>query len=134
MEAFHGIDFAADGKKTMSYDIYLVDPETKETLQTETPHLLRGGTYALGGTTDCHLNVTYNYGKHYARVLGENGIRTIYGMTARESIPVLLKASLELGDDVDDNYWIPTEGNARNALLDLIALARLRPDGVWAGD
>ena len=65
---------------------------------------------------------------------GEKGIRTIYGMTGEESIPVLAAAVAQLGGDVHPDYWEPTEGNARNALLDLLALARLRPEGVWDGD
>ena len=115
----------------MSYDIELQDPVTKVTLE---PHHMRGGTYAIGGTTDAHLNVTYNYGKHYYRVMGEKGIRTIYGMTGAESIPVLTQAIEHLGDDVDDNYWNDTEGNAKRALFQLLALANMRPDGVWSGD
>lgn len=71
----------------MSYDIRLCDPVTHEALQTDVPHDMRGGTYAMGGTTGLWLNVTYNYGKHYYRVLGDKGIRTIYGMTGAESIP-----------------------------------------------
>ena len=62
----------------MSYDIRLCDPVTHEALQTDVPHDMRGGTYAMGGTTGLWLNVTYNYGKHYYRVLGDKGIRTIY--------------------------------------------------------
>lgn len=119
----------------MSYDIELLDPVTKETIILDAPHDMRGGTYALGGTDQAWLNVTYNYGKHYYRVIGEHGIRTIYGKTGAESIPILERAVAALGDDVDpDDYWNPTEGNAKRALLQLLALARLRPDGVWAGD
>jgi len=55
-------------------------------------------------------------------------------MSGAESIPVLKSAAEKLGDDVSDNYWEPTEGNAKTALLQLIALAQLRPDGIWAGD
>ena len=47
----------------MSYDIHLCDPVTHEALQTDVPHDMRGGTYAMGGTTGLWLNVTYNYGK-----------------------------------------------------------------------
>ena len=49
----------------MSYDIRLCDPVTHEALQTDVPHDMCGGTYAMGGTTKLWLNVTYNYGKHY---------------------------------------------------------------------
>ena len=118
----------------MSYDIELQDPVTKETLQLDAPHHMRGGTYAIGGTTDAHLNVTYNYSPHYYRTMGEGGIRTIYGMTGADSILVLEKAIAELGDETDPDYWRPTEGNAKRALVQLLALAKMRPDGVWAGD
>ena len=118
----------------MSYDISLRDPVTKETLEVDEPHFIRGGTYKLGGNTELWLNITYNYAKHFYRVMGEKGIRSIYGMSGAESIPVLKKAISELGDDVSDNYWDSTEGNAKKALYGLLALAQMRPDGVWEGD
>ena len=118
----------------MSYDIYLIDPVTLDQIELDEPHQLRGGTYALGGTAQAWLNVTYNYGRHYYRTMGEKGIRTIYGMTGADSIPVLESAAEQLGNDVADNYWEPTEGNAKAALLKLIALAKMRPDGIWDGD
>ena len=134
----------------MSYDIELQDPITKETLHIDAPHHMRGGTYAIGGTTEASLKVTYNYGQHFRRVFGdsnvelnwfdkvfgggETGIRKLYGMTGAESIPVLESAISQLGDDVDPDYWKPTEGNAKRALTQLLALAKMRPDGVWAGD
>lgn len=118
----------------MSYDINLCDPVTRDVLLLDDPHDMRGGTYAMGGTREAHLNVTYNYAEHYKRVLSEKGIRTIYGMTGAESIPVLQRAADQLGDDATGNYWDDTEGNAKRALYKLIALAKLRPDGVWDGD
>jgi len=118
----------------MSYDIELIDPVTKETLQLDEPHQMKGGTYAIGGTTEAHLNITYNYARFFIATLGDNGIRSIYGMSGADSIPLLECAISNLGDDVDDDYWNPTEGNAKAALFQLIALAKMRPDGVWAGD
>jgi hypothetical protein len=134
----------------MSYDIYLKDPVTKDVIQFDEPHHMRGGTYCLGGTTEAHLNVTYNYGEHYRRVFGdsevqlsnfdtvfgggETGIRKLYGMSGADSIPILKEAISKLGDDVDDDYWKPTEGNAKRALLQLLSLAKMRPDGIWDGD
>lgn len=132
----------------MSYDIDLTDPITKETLILDTPHHMRGGTFQVGGTPKARLNVTYNYANHFRRVFGDaelsgldtifggekTGIRRLYGMTGAESIPVLEKAISLLGDDVDDDYWKPTEGNAKRALIQLLALAKMRPDGVWRGD
>lgn len=119
----------------MSYDIYLCDPVTSDVLLCSTPHNIAGGTYAVGGTQELWLNITYNYSRFYYRddVFGEKGIRTIYGMTGAESIPVLQKAIAALGNDVDNDYWKPTEGNAKRALCGLLAFAQLRPDGVWAG-
>lgn len=135
----------------MSYDIGLQDPVTKKTLLLSEPHFMRGGTYAIGGTQEASLNVTYNYAPHFRRVFGdsdaklsdfdrlfggggETGIRRLYGMSGAESIPVLEQAISSLGDDTSDDYWEPTEGNAKRALIQLLALAKMRPDGVWAGD
>lgn len=119
----------------MSYDIDLSDPVTGYVLHLDSPHHMRGGTYAIGGTTECSLNVTYNYAKHFWRVFGrEQGVRVLYGMTGAESIPMLQAAIARLGDEVDEDYWKPTEGNAKRALCQLLALAQLRPDGTWRGD
>jgi len=120
----------------MSYDISLRDPVTGEDLEVEEAHFMTGGTYAVGGTKRLWLNITYNYGQFYYRpdVFGDEGIRLIYGMTGAESIPVLEKAVAHLNDDVSTNYWEATEGNAKRPLLQLIAMARMRPDGIWGGD
>ena len=134
----------------MSYDIELCDPVTGETLELDSPHQMKGGTYCLGGTIECRLNVTYNYGIHYRRIFGDEnvelssydkmfgggvtGIRKIYGMTGLESIPVLEDGIAKLDDDVDTDYWKPTEGNAKRSLIQLLTLAKMRPDGVWNGD
>jgi len=119
----------------MSYDIYLSDPVTKQTIQLDDSHQLKGGTHALGGTTEAWLNVTYNYSEHYRRVFGnDRGIRTVYGMTGADSIAVLENAASQLSDVTDPDYWKSTEGNAKRPLLQLAALAKLRPDGIWDGD
>lgn len=118
----------------MSYDISLNEPISGETIKFETEHFVRGGTYAIGGTQEAWLNITYNYAKHYYRVFGEKGIRTIYGMTGAESIPIIKAAMAQLGDDVSPDYWEDTEGNAKKALAGLLAFAQMRPDGVWDGD
>ena len=97
----------------MSYDIRLVDPVTKEPLHTKVNHDLRGGMYAMGGTTELWLNITWNYAHYYYEatdgdprfahdeisayyadgttgpVKTEYGIRGIYGKTGAESIPML---------------------------------------------
>lgn len=140
----------------MSYDIYLRDPVTKETIVFDTPHQMTGGTYRIGGTDEAWLNVTYNYADWYYMdgvfppFDGENrGIRTIYGMSGAESIPVLKYAinTLETcNKEISDEelreyeeqgvtgYWIPTRENAIRPLYKLLAFAQMRPDGVWDGD
>ena len=118
----------------MSYDINLVDPVTKKTIEFDSPHQIAGGNVAIGGTTEAWLNVTYNYSEHFYRVMGNKGIRRLYGLTGAEAIPILKKAISELKDDVDPDYWKPTEGNAKQALCGLLAFAQMRPDGVFNGD
>lgn len=117
----------------MSYDICLKDKDGA-VIQLPCAHQQRGGTYAIGGTTEAWLNVTYNYGEILRRVLGEKGIRSIYGMTGKESLAALTLAACELKDDNEGDYWKPTEGNVKRALISLATLAMLAPDGIWSGD
>lgn len=120
----------------MSYDICLTDPVTREPLKVDVPHFMQGGTYAINGTTAMWLNITYNYSPIFRKpeVLGQEGLRSIYGMSGAKSIPMLEKAIAALGDDVNSDYWYPSEGNAKKALCQLLALAQMRPDGIWDGD
>ena len=186
----------------MSYDIYLKDEITGETIEFDTPHDMKGGTYAVGGTSEAWLNITYNYSDYYydaaegdKRFFGSLpddrpneeprnlGIRGIYGKTGAESIP-MLKDMVQMiwdkyhthgewitternetiyldkkGHEIDlvtamhkgieytekeivkqvnegpnRDYWEPTAGNAIRPLKQLIAMAQMRPDGVWDGD
>ena len=194
----------------MSYDIKLVDPITKEPLHTKMKHDMRGGMYAMGGTTELWLNITWNYAHYYYEstdgdprfahdeisayyadgttgpVKTEYGIRGIYGKTGAESIPMLEdminkiestykdesgewktarrkrrvvydedgirtkmdvyeadRSNIEYTVKVEEydisegdtsNYWTDTAANALRPLYQLIAMARIRPDGVWEGD
>lgn len=118
----------------MGYRINLNDPVSKETIDFDFKHDIKGSIYELGGSNRASLNVTYNYSKFYYDKIGEKGIRTIYGMTGAESIPILKECISKLADDIDDDYWKPTEGNAKQALCGLLAFAQMRPDGIWDGD
>mgnify|MGYP001546936311 CR=1 FL=1 len=140
----------------MSYDIYLRDRVTKETVNFDTPHQMAGGTYAVGGTTEAWLNVTYNYAQWYYKdgVFQNNGednsgIRSIYGLSGAESIPVLEHAIKTLESMTEDltekeiqeykdggagGYWTPTRANAIRPLYQLLAMAKMRPDAEWSGD
>ena len=140
----------------MSYDIYLSDPVSGEVLELESANHMRGGTYAMSGTTEAWLNITWNYADWYYKPgvfahtkKSSEGIRTIYGMTGAESIPILKKAISALESMTEDisekerreyeekgatGYWMPTRANAIRPLYQLLALAQMRPDGVWRGD
>lgn len=119
----------------MSYDIRLVDPVTGETLHAADKHHMTGGTYRAGGDTELSLNITYNYATTFYRVMDPDlGIREIYNKSGADSIPRLKAAAAKLTDEVDSDYWAPAEGNVKRALLQLVALAKMRPDGVWIGD
>lgn len=126
----------------MSYDINLLDPITKNVIEINDAHLLRGGTYKVGGSTELSLNITYNYSKFLHQVLqpettpskDKSGIRSLYGMTALEAIPILEAAISSLKDDVDEDYWKPTEGNTKRALNNLLTMCKMRTDAIIDGD
>lgn len=119
----------------MSYDISLTEPVSGQTIKFDFVHQMAGGTCVLGGTNEAWLNITWNYSKFFYRHVDVlKGIRAIYGKTGAETIPLLQAACNELGDDISENYWDATEGNAKRSLKQLIAMAQLRPDGVWSGD
>jgi hypothetical protein len=98
----------------MSYDIELFDPDTE-------------------GEAD-HINVTWNYADHLYRLLGKKGIRSIYGMTGEESIPIIMEAIKALGTDVCEDRYQPTEGNVRRALEQMVIMAKKHPSCIWDGD
>lgn len=112
----------------MSYDIYFCDPISKETIILNEPHFMSGGTYAIGGTKEMWLNITCNYYKNYFPH-GLN-IPDLNGKTAADVIPELDRVIGLLGDDTDPDYWKPTDGNAKRALIQLRTMAKMRPDAV----
>ena len=94
-----------------------------------------GGTYVCGGTTEGHLNLTYNYSPHYYKHIDpEKGLRWLYGKRASETIERLESAIAALDTERADDYWAPTKGNAGYALSILLGWARLHPNAVWSGD
>lgn len=129
----------------MSYDVQLIDHTTHKVLEAENPYFMQGGTFCPGGTKELWLNITYNYAAMLCKVLQRdvidqsNGRRTtlvgldaINGIYAAETISMLRKAINSLSDEgANESYWHPTEGNVKKALIQLKALADMRPDGVW---
>ena len=140
----------------MSYDIRLMSPATHKVIEFDSPHQMRGGLYCIGGTTEAWLNITYNYADWYYKDgvfpdYGDHrsGIRSIYDKTGAESIPILQHAINALEAMTEDispeerakcevqgatGYWTPTRVNAIAPLYQLLAMAKMRPDGVWDGD
>jgi hypothetical protein len=118
----------------VGYDIEIVSKKARRTLWKRDKHHFRGGTYQVGGSNQAHISISYNYAKFFVSVLGENGIRTLYGMSSKESIPLLTQCIDRLVGGPSGNYWEPSEGNARQALILLRELAMVYPDGIWQGD
>ena len=124
----------------MSWDVSLLHPITREVVDCGVNHGMTGGTFAIEIDEDgnympvsslLELNVTYNYSPHYYRVLDTDlGLRWLHDKTASETIPKLKEAISLLGEDVDPDYWKPTEGNARKALEHLLAFAEKAPDAI----
>ena len=89
-------------------------------------HDITGGTYAVGGTRDAWLYITYNYAAIFARVMGDGGVNQLDGGCVKDSVPVLEKAIAALGEaQPDADYWKATDGNAKKALVGLKAIADL---------
>lgn len=94
----------------MSYDIRLFDKVTNETLTMTTPQFVLGCTMRAEINTETgklipakqietDINITYNYSNYYYEVF-ENGIRELYGKTAKDSLEILN----ELIDKITKKY------------------------------
>lgn len=96
----------------------------------------------MGGSKELTLNITYNYSEILHRVIQpentpseyKTGIRSLYGMTALEAIPILETAISSFKNDVDEDYWKATEGNVKRALNNLLTMCKMRPDAIIDGD
>jgi hypothetical protein len=112
----------------MSYDINFMDPITDTLIELPEKHFMHGGSYVVGGTTALYFNITSNY----AGIYNEHTfwVPQLNGLTAADAIPILDKVISELKNDVSDNYWEATEGNAKDALVKLRTMAYMRPDAI----
>ena len=111
----------------MSYDVDLM---YEENIAKVPPHS-EGGTYSPGNT-DASLNITYNYHMFFEEHLGDRGIYSLQGKRADQTICQLEKAVDALGSFApDEDYWKPTAGNAKKALLILLEWAKLHPTAIW---
>jgi len=98
----------------MSWWIYLEDVNG-ERLDTQKLRS-EGGVYRLCGQSEAELNVTYNYGCLF-------DFKSLNGMEAADAAPYLLHHIKKLGQNEDPDYWKPTQGNVRRALITLFEFA-----------
>lgn len=112
----------------MSYDIYFKDPVSRETIELDVPHFMRGGTFPLDGTKELYFNITFNYEPNYRK--HNFNIKDLNNKTAANVIPELKRVIKLLGDQTSDNYWEPIDGNAKRALITLLTMAQMRPDAI----
>lgn len=106
----------------MSYDVSLEHPKTGKYAEVEL--FSEGGTYAVGGSREASLNVTYNYCRHYE-------FKTLNHMPASETIKSLKDAVEKLGTQKDNDYWNSTPGNCGHACNILLVWAEQYPDYIW---
>ena len=110
----------------MSWDVTLGTPVVKVESHCE------GGTYAVGGTDEATLNITWNYSKYYYALIDkEQGLRWLAGKRAKHVISRLEFAVDILGTVQDRDYWAVTPGNAGFALSILLSWARQHPRAVF---
>ena len=105
----------------MTYWISLHD-ENNEILPV--PRFVEGGTYAIGGSEEADLNVTYNYANSF-------DFRGLQGRTGAETESELSEVVARLGDNPDPDYWADTPGNAGHACVILWRWTQLHPQGRW---
>ncbi len=149
----------------MGYEIRLIRNGSKSKLRLITDkELPKAGQFALRDANsvlsedDLELYVTYNYSWYfYNGIDKEKGLRVIYGLKAKDAIPIL-EAALpkidkfiekerktkkvlsttwgkgEAYDEADTNYWSVSAKNARRAVENLIVLGRLAPYFTFTGD
>lgn len=116
----------------MSYSVSIINPDTGAILEAPIPLDLRGANYVVGGTTELELTITYNYHEHLQTALGVLGLDGLDGLAAHETWTLILAGIAVLDNDVVDDYWAATEGNAKLALINLLIMACVSPEGgVW---
>ena len=110
----------------MSYDVSL----NRNGHPVTVPRFQEGGTYAVGGSTESSLNITYNYSAVYEQY--GFSLRDLAEMTARDTLCLLTRILSEIGtSERTDNYWDATPGNAGHALAILIGWAAANLDATW---
>ena len=149
----------------MGYEIRLIRNGSKAKLRKiKDRELPKAGQFALRDANtvllecDLELYVTYNYSWYFYNAIDKDkGIRVIYGLKAKDAIPLLeaalpkidkfmdeerktkkvLSTTWGVGaayDEADTNYWSVSARNAKRAVENIIALGKLAPDFTFTGD
>ena len=87
--------------------------------------MLKGSTYAVGGTTECWMDITSNYAKQFEESLGAGGILSLNGTRINYVKSRIRDAVARLIPTCELDCLLPTEGNARRALIALFQLCEL---------
>ena len=81
----------------MGYGVSLVHASTKKTVIVDVH--TEGSTYAIGGSSNASMGITYNYAKFYYTVIDQDdGLRWLHHRTAKETVPVLKHAIEAIGN------------------------------------
>lgn len=120
----------------MSYDISLVDKYTGRTIHNTTNHNISGTTYAMNGTDELWINISYNYRNWFMKCFKNDGIHFLEGKVSSETWEPLQKALVFLASNYDikdcsSDPWSPESGDAYDMIINLLNLAYIAPDGVW---
>lgn len=115
----------------MGYDIKLLD-KNKKIVQSERALYSLGGYFDKTGIHEMECGITYNYSSVLNKVFPDSkGIKYLNNRIARDTYSVLGNAINKLQDNYSNDYFEPTEGNVKKALLSLYQMALRKPDAVW---
>lgn len=117
----------------MSYNIEIIHPKTGETLESARALTLRGGIQPFGGSKELFLTITFNYREHLVKAFqSHKGVSCLNNKAVVSTIDTITNAIERLDTDYYmEDYWKPTEGNARLALINLLILAFEGLEGYW---
>ena len=104
----------------MGYSLWLQDKNGQVCQGKKRENL--GNMVCIGGTTELEFNITYNYSTYYYEAEGfeKEGIRTIYGKTGKQSLPLLRKLSAQIMKkyfNASKNRWKQTIRHKKVAVV-----------------
>jgi hypothetical protein len=129
----------------MGYSIDIVNKHTKRTVRIGDSCFNEidissfddyGSTICIDGTDTLSTNITYNYAPFFEKVFGENGIRSIYGISFNEAVRKLQHAEQIFSSaDKTDIKWVlkyeePTE-DEKKRIEQILHCKWERPSGYW---